>query len=517
MKRLLFILAIVLLSYFAIGKSLQFALNGDDWLALWRAIKDFTSIQSYFDIKSYSTDYSNYTFADIIMGLIHGVWTFNPFPYYFISMLLRILAAISFYLVVNTATKNKLCGVLSTVLFATMFAGIETTNWVFNMNTYLSIVLFNIFLTTYYKWSNKLFSLKTTIQIILITATFYCAPTRMHGLLFFIPLLVFFKIRKLTKQNLINSFFSITIFYFPILFIRFLTRATNDQSYFQTFSQIFNFNKNTFITFFINLGHAFIPDQLLLRYVKDNNSQALLVVVLYIFIFLFFYKLRKMYPYLSRFAFLILSIPFLFSIIPWLINPTIIMPSDHRYQTIPGAYLLVLFAIICTTLWNFKNQFIKIISLILFLSVFFLNFMTLKSYFSSLANEGRLAEDANRQFLYIKSEIQVPDKNIPLVFLFIPDNSFYLYNSIGFGFGYHMILTDPRFGMKMQQAPFATDNLKSLVNVLSSPESSELKRYGYNPVKIPIENVYIFNLQNKVLTNITPDARSELKKLVPDL
>ena len=140
----LLFLIVTLIAVFGVRQSLNFALNGDDWQALYFYLTRFTDFQSHFDIKNFSTGVSNYTFAHIIMGLIYQVFSFDPFSYYFVSMILRTFAAISFYPAIHAATKDQLAAILSSVFFATMFTGIETTNWVFNMNTYISISLFNL-------------------------------------------------------------------------------------------------------------------------------------------------------------------------------------------------------------------------------------------------------------------------------------------------------------------------------------------------------------------------------------
>ena len=505
-----------MISFFGIGRSLEFALNGDDWLALWRYIKDFTTFQSHFDIRNYSNDYSNYAFANIIMGLVYRVFSFNPFPYYLISLFLRIITALSFYFAVYSATKSKWAGYLSTIFFATMFAGIETTNWVFNMNTYLALTVFNIFIYFHLKIEYKKLSKITVAMALLVLGCFFIAPTRMHGLLLILPLICLLKIKHLRKEGF-DFIVRLSIFYLPIFVVRFITRAANDKGYFESFAQVREEKIDFFVNLFSSLGNSLVLDKTFINLFPSNLTRAIIVACFYFIITAFFYKNRVRFPKLVRFGLFSLAVTFSFMLVPHLINPLVALPTDHRYQTIPGSYMLVTLAILYTILWQYKNSFLRFLIITISVLVISINFFTLRDYFTILAREGRLQKDVDNHFIYLLSQIEKPENRTPLAFLFIPDDALYLYNVIAFGLPYHIILVDKRFSMDIQEAPFLTDNMKSLVDVLSGKESKELRRYGYNPIEIPLENVYAFSLQNKNLINITPEVRNYLKENLPHL
>lgn len=510
MKFFLFLLLIIFITFFAIGQSLHFALDGDSWLTLYRYIKDFTTFGSHFDLKNYSTDYGNYVFADIIMGIIYRLFSFNPFPYYLISIIFRVVTAISFYPAVFAATKDKFAAILASIFFASMYAGIETTNWVFNMNTYVSISLFNFFIYLYYSKEFKILSLRGISTSLILALSFIVTQNRMHGLLFIIPLLALFKIHKFNKENLGKALIRLVVLFLPIFVYRFVTKSSNDTAYADSFVQALSQWKNLILSIFSSIGNALVPEKIYTIFNTTNESKAIFVFLVFFILFLSLFK-KDFRSKKYFFTLISLSISIFFLIIPLILyGPSGTLSSDHRYLIIPGAYLLVAFAILLSDLLRQKNQFFKTGAITLIIIIITVNLISLRNYFSMLSENGRSAGEAERQFKFIISQIETPRNDAPLVFLFIPDNPLYLYNAITFGFSYHLILIDNRFGLGIQKAPFPVDNLDSLLDVLSSEQSSELRRYGYNPIKIPIENVYMFQLQNKTLTNITPWAREYL-------
>lgn len=509
-------ISIILLTWFSLNKTLSFGLTGDDWMTLYRYILDFPNFAAYFRLSNYVNDHSTYNFADIMMGIIYRQFSFNPLPYYVISMVLRIITAVSFFLAVSVATKDKLAGYLSGLLLSVMFAGIETTNWVFNMNTYLSIILFNLFIYLYTRKDNLNFALKSFILGLTLGLSFIITPNRMHGLLFAIPFIALIKIKKINYYNLKYFFLELLFFYLPIFGLRFLVRSTNDTVYITTIIETLA-KKDFLYSILANIGNSIIPENLYKLIGISPDGKIYIIFLIILFTVIFFYRHLKKFPDLSRFALLSLILVISFILMPLLVFDPVIMSSDHRYLIIPGAYMMVIYAAIFSVLWKSKKSILITSALLMIVIVFFSNFLSLNNYFNNLSNKGRLASDSRKQFNYLTTQVNRPDNNAPIVLLFISDDPYYLYNAITFGLPYHMMLIDKRMGLNTQTSPFAVDNLKSLIDVLYNKDSSELKRYGYKPVRIPLGNVFVFTLQNKVLTNITPQTREELKKLIPDL
>jgi len=173
---------------------------------------------------------------------------------------------------------------------------------------------------------------------------------------------------------------------------------------------------------------------------------------------------------------------------------------------------MISISVIATALLKQENKSLKTLSNLVIPIIIIMNSLSLQSYFNMYLSQGRKADYADKLFTQIQNDENYSYNNKPLVFLFTTDNPFKLYNSITFGFPYHSILTNKKFGLDIQKAPFVVDNFESLVNVISSENSSELKRYGYKPVKIPIENVYFYKFENDRLTNVTKEGRESLTK-----
>lgn len=514
---ILFILLIALINLLAVGRSLGFGLNGDDWQALYFYITRFTDLGSHFDLRNFATGgLSNYTFAHIIMGLIYRLFSFNPLTYYSVSLTFRISAALSFYPAVALATKSKLAGYLTALLFSVMFAGVETTNWVFNMNTYVSMTLFNIFIYLYVKLQ-KFTILKVSLISVILALSFIITPNRMHGLLFVLPFLILWKLNQLNNLDLKRFIAFGILLYLPIFIFRFLTRSTSDLDYGPILIKSLTDN-HILKSILESIANAAVPQKVYEHLKISQDLKAILTVIVLFFFMVFFFKTRKNFPRISKFALLSLVFSFSFVLMPLLVfDPEKVIDSDNRYLIIPGGFIMTMYACFFTILWKTRKLFLKTGALIFVGTAFLVNIFFLQKYFNLFSKEGRLAEDQTRYFKYIESQIVPENNNAPLVILLSTDDTFKLYNSITFGFSYHMMLIDKRFGLDVQKAPFAVDNFESLVNVVSSPESSELKRYGYKPVKIPLENIYFFKLENNILTNITPQGRKDLKAQLPAL
>lgn len=503
-KPLLFILITIFLNYLAIGKSLQFALNGDDWLALWRFHTTFPNLNSLFNLNNY---YTNYDIANIMMGMIYYLSSYNPFPYYFISLLFRIFAIISLYFAVYSSTKSKIAAGLSGLFLSSMFAGIETTNWVFNLNTYLSLGLVNVSIYFYFKNENYKPLVKILLVGVLFAVSFAVAPTRMHGLLFLLPILLI--MNKPKNYPFLKLLRNLSLIIIPLLAVQNLFSAGSITLYLNSFLPSLKNPSLIAGSLLANLGHILLPNRIIVfNHITPTLSYILLGLGYLIFTLITSFKFRKNSPKLAKASFLFLLLSMFFLIIPVMINYPASFSSEHRYLLIPGAYLLSSVAVNLLLLWQIKLSRGIIILVILFISL--INLSTLSWYFDLMSKEGRLQDDRQKQFSTIQSLIKEVPRNSPLVFLILADDPFYAYNTIQFGFSYQMILTDSRFSWDKNKEPLVVDNLNSLIDVLSDPNSKELKRYGYTPVDIPVENAYVFTLQNKSLH----DSTSSYKPLI---
>lgn len=195
-------IALPILAFLVFRKSFDLGLYGDDWQHLYNLWREFYvfKTRSFFDIRSYLNPYwPNYFY----LGIINHFWGFYPPAYFIASFLSRLFATIALYFFSFELTKSKLAAFLTTLLFLVSAAGLQTTDWVFNMNTYAGLGFLAIASTIYLK-IRKFNTFKSWYYLAFI-ATFTLAlaivPTRMHGAVPFIILMDLFLTYVVERQK----------------------------------------------------------------------------------------------------------------------------------------------------------------------------------------------------------------------------------------------------------------------------------------------------------------------------
>lgn len=184
----LFIL-LPLLGAFLFRKSFDLGLYGDDWQHLYILWREFFvyKTKSFFDIRSYLNPYFP---ESLYLGIIEHFWGYYPPAYFIVSFISRLFANIALYFLTFELSKSKLVAFLTTLIFLVSAAGLQTTDWVFNMNTYIGLGLLAIAGTLYLKirqlktfksWLYPSFAVTFTLALAVV-------PTRMHGATPFIVL-----------------------------------------------------------------------------------------------------------------------------------------------------------------------------------------------------------------------------------------------------------------------------------------------------------------------------------------
>lgn len=219
-----------LLAAFVFRNSFNLGLYGDDWQHLYNLWRDFFVYhrKSFFDIRSYLNPYwPNYLY----LGIISHFWGFFPPAYFIASFLMRTFANIALYFLAFELTKSKRVGVLTTIIFLFSAAGLQTTDWVFNMNTYAGLGLLCIASVFYLRIRNtNSFSLRICILfIIFFILALAIVPTRMFGAVPFLILSDLFLTFIVERRKSINRLLVIRI---ALAFLVFLTL-----SYFKSFGE----------------------------------------------------------------------------------------------------------------------------------------------------------------------------------------------------------------------------------------------------------------------------------------
>ena len=166
------LLMVLIISVFAFRDSFSLSLFGDDWLVLYIFKNQALHWSSY--LSPYGPTY-------LLMGVIDKFFGLNPFPYFVASLFFRSLAAVFLYALIFFLTRNRLSAFATSSLWAVSEIGIESTNWVFNMNSYLGLSLFLIvviFLLKYHETSKKLY---LAISVPFFFLSVISVPVRMHG------------------------------------------------------------------------------------------------------------------------------------------------------------------------------------------------------------------------------------------------------------------------------------------------------------------------------------------------
>ncbi len=177
--------AVAALGYVALQDSFRLSLFGDDWLSFWRYNYHLGPHSSgRFNHLTYLL--TVYGPQDMAIGSLQWPFGYTAHYYFILSFGLRQLAAFSLYPLIYSLTFSHLAAFVAAAFFSVTFIGIDTTNWVFNMPSYLAVVSLNSLL---YVTVVKRKTVGVAIAMaVLFALTLIIQPIRMTGL----PLIVLF-------------------------------------------------------------------------------------------------------------------------------------------------------------------------------------------------------------------------------------------------------------------------------------------------------------------------------------
>lgn len=269
-------------------KSFDLGLYGDDWqhlYILWREFFVFHN-KSFFDITSYLNPYwPEYLY----LGIIEHFWGYFPPAYFIASYLCRLFANIALYFLSYELTKSKLAAFLTTLIFLVSAAGLQTTDWVFNMNTYFGLGLLAIASTIYLK-IRKLKTFKSWLYpafVITFTLGLAVVPTRMHGATPFIILTDLFLTYLIERQQfkfnkyvLLRMGLTIIIFLALVHFKSFgegsYTSGRFNDSYKLVQTLMQNGYYSWWLYFLAIIGHLVLPDNI--NFTVKSTLKSVLIV-----------------------------------------------------------------------------------------------------------------------------------------------------------------------------------------------------------------------------------------------
>lgn len=510
LKLIFAVFVIFFISLITFLPSFSLALFGDDWLAFWRYLTHLGPAprEHWTHISYLLTPYGS---QDIMMGLLRNIFGFQGTYFQMVSFFLRMIAAFSLYPLISYLTKSKLATFFAILFFAITTTGIETTNWVFNMPTYITISLFNLFLYLFLKEREKKSYLVIAISAIIYYFSYIITPIRMHGSLILVFLLeIFWSFQKKDGKILTRSALRFSLILLVFLFIRFSGQSLGPSnepierftSGIKTSSDLLSKGEIGFIFYpVIILGSMLIPDFILPIGIK--NVILLLTGSLILITSLYFIIKHFKKGLVSTGFFLGISWSILSFFFAWWWVPNTIYPGHYRYLAVSAVGISILLALIIGLAKTLRNQ--VIITAILS-SFVILHIVSTNYYF-------RLMEGFHSQQLTDKIWSSIPYiptiGKEPVVFYFQGniDNYVILHNVITFGFPPHMQLLYSL--TERDPAPLPMTNWEDVVSAVKDGQS--FKPHGYPLKPIGINQVYAFYLEGKDnLINITEIARQKL-------
>lgn len=184
---LMLLLLIVSIQLIVFLPSFKLALFGDDWMVFWRykrLLVENAYHQNFTHLTYFLTPYGP---MDINFGLLQKIFSYNSVYYQIVAFIYRFILTATIYLSMKTLLKSKLAGFTASLFFSIATAGLDTTNWVFNMTSYLGMAAGVVFLYFYFTSSVEKSLKRLIFSYVFLFLAFIIVPVRAHG---FIPLIL---------------------------------------------------------------------------------------------------------------------------------------------------------------------------------------------------------------------------------------------------------------------------------------------------------------------------------------
>lgn len=217
---LISLLVISILQLIALWPSFRLSLYGDDWLTFWHLWSNSDPVIGlhYSPIRFFLTPYGP---LDMNMGFLRMFFGYNSLPYYVASFLWRLSASFALFFLSLKLLNNKLGALFAGVFFAVSMIGLQTTDWVFDMISYMGLFLYII--CNYFFFlsrQNRNYKLLIIYSIFLFLAMI-TVPIRMHGAFFLIIFAEFlWLITNLSIEQVKYTLFRIATFISTIIVIQ---------------------------------------------------------------------------------------------------------------------------------------------------------------------------------------------------------------------------------------------------------------------------------------------------------
>lgn len=211
---ILVVLLNLLLIIFVYQSAFKLELEGDSWQYAWAHQIEYGS--NVFGTKSLAGMRSSLGGASLTFGLIQNHFGLSAVIYYAISVALKFLTVIVFYLLVKRITANNFASFIATLILSVTFAGVEATHWVFNMYAYIGLIFIMLSVIVGLDLPVRYNFKKWLISFGLACAGIWYATMRTNGIILVIIGWSFYKLltlrSKSSRLNLISWIIGFIIF-----------------------------------------------------------------------------------------------------------------------------------------------------------------------------------------------------------------------------------------------------------------------------------------------------------------
>lgn len=508
-KRLLVLLLLFIIGLLVHYPSFNLSLYGDDWLAIYNCFEPYYTNQvvpAYTGplpgILAYLTPYGP---SNCLTGLLYLFFGTHYQWYYLVSLFLKIFAAFSLFLLLESILKSrKILALLSSVLFLAGYTGIQNTDWAAYMIVYFSAALFILALF----FRNKFLVSKENKYLVfssfLASASLVSSPVRLFPIIFVIPMIdliiILSKVYKFKYLALVlaDCIFILSIYLFWAIGL------------FGTPGKIYSYggwSVGAFINFVSGypiqavksflywISVVIVPD----KWFYLNNWYILLGAFIVYLLFGSALELKRSRSVNALWLLISLMIFFVFLLSMWYFSPSRLIDSADRY-------LLLIFVSVCFFIPMllgqafFSSSFMKRISLVLFLILIIAHWSAISEKYNFLLSHGRNSEFVNKFDGLVLSDLQLPVTDKKFIYLDVDDTS--TQQALLFGLGVKILVLSKNWDMK--NWPDTFDEKSKLF------EKVKKESLYSNSTGDIIKHVFAYRLKGQALTSAAVSIRQEL-------
>lgn len=522
---------------------------GDEWQMIW-VVKGSLETTGQWDSGIKLFHWQGYQFGALLIYLLTNFFGYDGKAVYIFSFITRFIATLALFYFLQKRGSSYKAAFLGSIFFILTPIGLQTTDWVKNFTSYISIAFFIICL-------NLIYDLKSWRVIIVFLITFsisvYVNAIRAPGIILtilFLLIIQFFLNKSKIKSKIIFSFFGIILIYFFFSKLLIFANMEKIQDYYiqqsnSILNQTISGNLDRIGDLFILTGRGLLPEPsltyisllviILLLWKKHllNKKYLIFIIIIHVLFtigFLFIFRSSKeettallgMYFTLfmvSTFTIELLTkkvseamktiLPFLLNIFfvltPWIFGNTDITESTHRYLIYPALSMPIIigFSLNQNKFEGFKKVLIapfKLNSIMFYTTIVFLFifFFSIKSEINNLYTRHN-QETARVIWQQITPFFNSYDfKNHRPIILFESDNVAMLHDTVLFGLDY-------RLGIKYEvweenKLPIPLDGLQTLKSMLTDGKAS--KRYTGKEIVFSKEDAFYFMINGNKVSRI---------------